>query len=462
MPDASYLSQNDTIMWMVEADPLLRSTIIGVVLLEAAPEWSRLQRRVEQATHHVPALRDKVVPVPLHPTTLRWVDDTEFDLSYHLRHIRLPDGSDEQDLLDWARTAAMSGFDSSRPLWEFTLVEGVGADDGAALVMKAHHVVTDGIGAVQLAAHLFDFEESPPAAGRTRKKPADPTPHSSLSLLRDVVAHDLEGAVDFARHQLTSVVPNLFHALRDPPRAVREVFDTAMSIGRIVAPTTTPKSQVMVGRMTASNYRTIDVPTAAMRRASKAAGGRLNDTFLAGITAGLYRYHERHGADVHELRVAMPISQRNSEHTEGGNHVTVMRFTVPVDAETPAERVAAMHRAVDVVRHEPSLDHTETIAGFLNLMPKGVIGAMLKGVDFLASNVPGVPAPIWLEGQRVRRFYPFGPTAGSAMNVTLMSYDDQCCIGVNADAAAIPDPDVLAECMREGFDEVLRLAKNAR
>ena len=117
-----------------------------------------------------------------------------------------------------------------------------------------------------------------------------------------------------------------------------------------------------------------------------------------------------------------------------------------------------MHRAVDVVHHERSLDHTETIAGFLNLMPKGVIGAMLNGVDFLASNVPGVPVPMWLEGQRVQRFFPFGPTAGSAVNITLMSYDGVCCIGVNADAAAIPDPDVLAECLREGFDEVCSLA----
>src|SRR4051794_5838895 len=148
-------------MWMVEADPLLRSTIMGVVVLDGPPDWERLQRRVQHVTHQVPALREKVVPVPLHPTTLQWVPDAEFELHYHLRRIQLPAGSNDQDLLDWARTSAMSGFDAARPLWEFTLVEGL--DDGrAALVMKAHHVVTDGIGAVQLAAHLYDFEPEPP------------------------------------------------------------------------------------------------------------------------------------------------------------------------------------------------------------------------------------------------------------------------------------------------------------
>ena len=451
MPDRTYLSQNDTIMWMVEADPLLRSTILGVVLLEKAPEWERVRTRVEAVSHQVPALREKVMPVPLHPTTLQWVRDHDFDLHYHLRHIVLPAHSGLQELLDWARTEAMGGFDPARPLWEFTLVEGL-ADDRAALVMKAHHVVTDGIGAVQLAAHLFDFEEHPASTPRAVPTAA---PHlNSYSMLRDVVIHDVEGIVDFARHQVASVVPTLLQAVRHPRQAVAEAMETAASIGRILAPTTTPKSSVMVGRMLSSNFRVLEVPMAAMRDSAKAAGGRLNDTFLAGITAGLHRYHLQYGEHIHELRVAMPISQRGEDDPAGGNHVSVMRFVLPVDSPTPGDRIRAMHSAVEHVRAERSLGHTETIAGFLNLMPKGVIGAMLKGVDFLASNVPGVPVPIWLEGSRVEQFFPFGPTAGSAVNITLMSYAGSCCIGVNADAEAIPDADVLIDCLRAGFDEV--------
>jgi WS/DGAT/MGAT family acyltransferase len=451
----TYLSQNDTIMWMVEADPLLRSTIMGVVVLDGAPDWHRLQERIDLVTWQVPALREKVVPVPLHPTTLQWVPDHDFDLHYHLRHIRLPEHSTSQDLLDWARTQAMGGFDSARPLWEFTVVEGL-PDDRAALVMKAHHVVTDGIGAVQLAAHLYDFEPDPPA--RETTSPVAARRSTSLGLLREVVAHDLAGTVDFARHQLGSVVPNLLDAVRHPQRAAVEIVETARSVGRIIAPTTTPKSQVMVGRTLSSSFRTLEVPLVELRAASKVAGGRLNDGFLAGITAGLHRYHAHHGHDVHELRVAMPISQRQQGDAEGGNHVSVMRFLVPVDSPTAAHRIGAMHDVVEGVRAERSLDHTETIAGFLNLMPKGVIGAMLKGVDFLASNVPGVPMPMWLVGRKVEQFFPFGPTAGSAVNVTLMSYDGMCCIGVNADSAAVPDPDVLAGCLREGFAEICGIA----
>ena len=455
MPERPYLSQNDTIMWMVEADPLLRSTIMGIVVLAGAPEWDRLEARVERVTHQVAALRERVAPVPLHPTTLQWIRDHDFDLGYHLRHIRLPEGSDQQDVLDWARTQAMGGFDSARPLWEFTLIEGL-TDGRAAFVMKAHHVVTDGIGAVQLAAHLFDFEHDPAGGEAPEHVPTYRT--TSLSQLREVVVHDVAGAIDFTRHQLASVVPNLLHVVRQPQDAATEVVETAKSIGRFLWPATNPKSNVMVGRMLASNFRVLEVPMRDLRNAAKANGGHLNDAFLAGITSGLHRYHAHHGHDVSELRVAMPISQRSEHDSEGGNHVSVTRFVLPVDASDAGQRIVAMQHAVDAVRAERALHHTEAIAGFLNLMPRGVIGAMLKGVDFLASNVPGVPIPMWLEGQPVERFFPFGPTAGSALNITLMSYNGVCCMGVNSDSAAVPDPDVLLDCLRHGFAEVCAIA----
>ena len=80
---------------------------------------------------------------------------------------------------------------------------------------------------------------------------------------------------------------------------------------------------------------------------------------------------------------------------------------------------------------------------------------MLKHIDFLASNVPGIPVPLYLAGAKVDSFYGFGPTIGAALNVTLMSYCGTCCVGVNIDTGAVPDPDVLMDCLRDGFDEVL-------
>jgi len=256
---------------------------------------------------------------------------------------------------------------------------------------------------------------------------------------------------------MKSALPSLLRAVRHPQEAMDETLETVRSLGRMVEPVDERLSSVMTERTMFTEFNVVEVPLSDLRGAAKEAGGTVNDGFLAGVTGGLRRYHAHHGADVSDLRVAMPISVRTDDHAEGGNHVTVLRFKVPVGVEDPAERIQALHDVAAQVRTERSIGYVETISGILNLMPRGVIGSMLKKIDFLASNVPGVSVPMYLVGSEVRRFYPFGPTAGSAVNVTLMSYRDLACMGVNSDAAAIPDPEVFIRCLEQGFDEVLSL-----
>jgi len=117
-----------------------------------------------------------------------------------------------------------------------------------------------------------------------------------------------------------------------------------------------------------------------------------------------------------------------------------------------------MARLCRSARDERSLPLTDAIAGTLNLLPPSVVGGMLKHVDFVASDVPGFTFPVFLAGAPLRRYAAFGPTIGTAVNLTLLSYRGTCCIGVTIDAAAVPDADLFAECLREGFEEVLDLA----
>jgi diacylglycerol O-acyltransferase len=87
------------------------------------------------------------------------------------------------------------------------------------------------------------------------------------------------------------------------------------------------------------------------------------------------------------------------------------------------------------------------------------LGAILRHVDFLACNVPGVPVPVWVGGAAVRMQYAFGPTIGAGINITLITYQDTCARGINADSGAVPDLPVFHECLVEGFEEVLALAR---
>ena len=159
----------------------------------------------------------------------------------------------------------------------------------------------------------------------------------------------------------------------------------------------------------------------------------------------------------HDLRVTLPISIRTELDPVEGNHITLQRFTVPVHLMDPADRIRAIRARCRAARDEPAIRHTNAIAGALNLLPPSVIGGMLKHVDFLASNVPGFTFPVYLAGARVAGYFPFGPTIGASLNVTLLSYDGTCCIGLTFDDAAVPDSDVLVHCVAEGFEEVLAL-----
>jgi hypothetical protein len=91
-------------------------------------------------------------------------------------------------------------------------------------------------------------------------------------------------------------------------------------------------------------------------------------------------------------------------------------------------------------------------------MLTGLFGSMLRGVDFTTSNVPGVPVPVYFGGAKLLEQYPMGPLSGAAANLCLLSYIDQLHIGVNADLAAVPDPDVLLSCVRAGFEDIAGLA----
>jgi diacylglycerol O-acyltransferase / wax synthase len=91
-------------------------------------------------------------------------------------------------------------------------------------------------------------------------------------------------------------------------------------------------------------------------------------------------------------------------------------------------------------------------------MPRWYIGSILRHVDFVASDVPGIPVPVAIGGARVLAQYAFGPTIGAAVNVTLLTYVDSCAFGINVDSSAIPDFDVFHACLVAGFDEVLALA----
>jgi hypothetical protein len=122
------LGDADTLMWNIDRDPALRSTIVTALVLDRAPAWNAVLARLERGTRLIPRLRQRVVEPPLRIGPPAWSADPDFDLSYHARRIRAPKPKSFDAVLDVAATAAMGDFDRARPLWELTLVEGLPED----------------------------------------------------------------------------------------------------------------------------------------------------------------------------------------------------------------------------------------------------------------------------------------------------------------------------------------------
>lgn len=451
-----FMRNSDAFTWSMETDPRLRSTVVTVILLDRSPDWDEVRSRFDEVTRRLPMFRQRVVESPP-PAPPRWEHYPDFDIDFHLRRVSAPKPGTLDEVLEMARVAEMEDFDRARPLWKTTLIEGL-EDGGAAVLCKFHHALTDGVGGVQIAMTLFDLTELP---GEHGPMPAAPeAPRSELlGAYRDTARYDA-GLVRDAVVGALKTAPKLFYnSVRRPVQTVTSATEMAASVYRTMRPLNRPGSPLMTERTLVRRLGVLDVPLPQLREAAHRGGGALNDAFVAGIAGGLRRYHEKHDVSVGDLHLTMPISLRAEGDEMGGNRITIMRFDVPVGLADPAERISQIHQRVGKVRHEKSLPYTQLIAGALNLMPRSYIGSVLRHVDFLASDVPGIPVPVFLGGAAVRMQYAFGPTIGAAVNVTLLTYVDTCALGIDVDTGAIPDYDLFHECLVAGFDEVLALAE---
>jgi WS/DGAT/MGAT family acyltransferase len=453
------MSDEDALLWNIEKDPVLRSTIIAAAFCDRAPDWDRLRSRFERATLLIPRLRQRVVSPPLRIGPPRWSVERDFDLDYHMRRLHVPPPGTRRAVLDLLAPMAAGSFDRARPLWECTVLEGL-EGGGAALVLKVHHSVTDGVGGMEMLLHLVDFDRD---AAEPGDRPAAPIPDDVdvVSLVRESLGHTRRRVFGIARRVPGTVVGGAIGAARDPVGTLADAYVTTRSIVRTLAPANQPMSPVMVQRGLTRRLDTIDIPVDDLKRAAKMIDGSLNDAFVAGVIGGLQRYHQRHGAAPPALRMTMPINLRTAADTPAGNKFTPARFPVPAMIDDPRERMLAVHELVRGWRAEPALALTGALAGVLNRLPTiavtGLFGSMLKGCDFVTTNIPGAPLPVYVGGARVDRFYAFAPPAGSSANVALISHCDTCCIGVVSDAAAIPDSDVLVQSLEDGLAEVIAL-----
>ncbi|WP_232064853.1 wax ester/triacylglycerol synthase domain-containing protein [Mycobacterium cookii] len=453
------LSAWEALMWRTGNDYRTRSTGVVVEMLDTEPDWDRLVAAHDRLTRLVPRLRERVVEPVLPLVTPAWSPDPRFDLSYHLQRVRLPGDGSMDELHALAAQFAARPLDPERPPWESLLVLGV-AGGQAAYLFKPHHSLSDGIGLLQLLdlAHGHSREPGPTDL---RPVPEPRRQESPEGLLLHRLADKVVGAPGDAVREVFHVASRL---ATDPIGTASEAVKFAMSLRRVLTPPDAPHSPALTGSGSGYRLDTFDVPFDGLKAAGKAAGGSVNDAFLAALLGGLRRYHEKLSLTVDYIPMAVPVSLRTDADPMGANKFAGARFVAPVGEPDPEARIAAIHEFIADARMEPALGFLDLLAPVLSRLPGFVLTRIAGGMtglsDLQASNLGAVSRPLYLAGARVTHIYPMGPRPGIPAMVAMVTYDGTCCIAVNFDPDAVVDATAFAICLREGFDEVLALAKS--
>ncbi len=454
------MSDAESLMWRLEKDPYLSSTVANLTVLDTAPDMERLAQRMIRATRVVPRLRQRVKPaLGLQPPV--WVDDHDFDLSYHLRRLALAPPGDERQLYDLATLLTADPFDRTRPLWQMVIIEGI-TGGRAALLMRFHHTLMDGEGGVRLSLQFLDFERDAPEKPLPPEVDAAAAPPaaSPSEVARDVMTSTLRVPMGLARE---------WGDLLADPRRIPEVSAAAATslraIVRQLSDTKRALSPLWTHRSLSRRLETLQVPFDDVKTAAKELGGSINTAFITAATEAAGRYHVAQGAPIEELRASMAISTRTRATTEA-NAFTLARMLVPAGEMSIEERFKRIQEATDTARSESGQASLNALAGVTAALPTSLLVRIARQqtetVDFGTSNVRASPVHLYLAGSRVEANYPIGPTGGTAFNLTLLSYAGSLDMGLNIDAAAVAYPGMLRNLMVESFEDLVKRGRPLR
>lgn len=449
------LGAMDAFMHRGEAQPRTRMGTMGVSVLDTGPDWDRYVNSFEQASRRLPRLRQKVVVPGLWPARPQWVVDSDFDINFHVRRVRVPAPGTLRQVFDLAEVELQSPLDVARPLWTATLVEGLPGGQTAHLLHMSH-AVTDGVGALELFSHIYDPVRDAPT-NRSAGLPVS----SNLSAndvtpagIRRMTGTTASGARRLRRTTASRVGRAVAHPVASITRAVRYVQSGA----RVLNPPVEP-SPLLRQRSAATRSEAIDINLADLRAAAEVTGGSVNDVYLAGLCGALRRYHIALGVSIDVLPMTVPVNFRGPTDPGWGNRTDPVTIAAPVGQADPERRIREIGSQMDRQRSEPAIGLPNAIASILGILPTAVLKSLtgrMVARDLTASNA-AFQSNTYIAGAKILRQYGLGPLVGAAMTAVLMTWNHACTISVRYDRASVTDGALFAECLLAGFDEVFAL-----
>jgi diacylglycerol O-acyltransferase / wax synthase len=438
---------------------------VGAVLVFEGPppSYDDLLEHIRGRLHLVPRFRQKLAFPPMESGRPFWIDDPQFNLTYHVRHSALPAPGSEEQLKRMAARIYSQQLDRTKPLWELWLVQGL-ERKRFALVSKTHHALVDGVSGVDIATVLFDVKPVPEPAEAEHEWMPNPEPSPAALLARNV--QDLASTpLRFARR--------LESAVLHPRPAVRDVAEAAEAIGEVAWALANPAPDVPLNTEIGSHRRFewVRCELETLKRIKNALGGTVNDVVLTVVAGALRRWLHDRGIRTEglELRALVPMSIRaEDEHGQLGNRIAAMRGPLPVYIADPVRRLEAVRDSMQGVKSSKQALGAEVISRFNDFAPPTLL-AQASRLNFstrlfnlIVTNVPGPQIPLYMLGRELEDVFPvaFLPE-NHALAVAIMSYNGSIDFGLLADYDAMEDVEAIASAIADAVEELEREAERA-
>ena len=444
--------------------------------------YHALRRALPERLHLLPPFRRRIVEVPFGLDHPYWIEDPNFDLDFHMRHIAVPPPGTNEQLAELVSHLHSLPLDRSRPLWQLWVIEGLESGQ-TALYVKVHHCTIDGVSGVEMTSTLLD---------RTREGAA---PRAALERWRP---ERIPGDGEMFARGLAGLALQPGKAVRFAIRTARDLpgitpllapFADAIGLGRLPWPlgprrtdqVDAPKLPQTAAPHTSFNrsitpHRRFSFITLSLedaRRVRKAFGTTLNDVVMALCAGALRRYLEERGELPEEALIAsVPVSVRAaSEKATYSNRVTAVMAELATDEPDPVKRLRRIHESMRSAKELQEAIPATLLQDFTQFATPALfaqaarIAARLRIADrmrppfnLIISNVPGPREPLYCGGAQMRTYYPVSAVAeGQGLNITVQSYMDQLDFGFIADRELVPDVWMMTELMHESMDELLSL-----
>ena len=456
------MNASDALFWFLDTVPELRSTIGALMIFGGRPAPRATRAAMARLVAEVPRLRQLVVEAPWNLAPPEWLDDPQFDLDYHLRTIAVPAPGGVLELLEELGPLYASPLDHNRPLWEAYVVEGL-FDGRAAMFLKMHHCLMDGVG----GSRLFGALLSDP--GREGLDVYDeiargPRSFSLAARVWRALVYDVSEAVGLASDvagMIADVVLHPWQVIEELPAAVRRTlgFGRELAVPRADSP-------LRHRRSLSRQLATFEMSLTEIDGARQRLSATNNDIVLTIVSGALHRWHTSRGADVKELRALVPVNLRGGSEEEAGNHLALLAMSLPIGEPDCLTRLRTIQQRMGEVKADRRAVLYPVMARVLTALPLALAAEAGRQqtyrTNLLCTNVPGPRHTCYLAGETIEAVYPFAPLVGDhPVGIAFFSYRDTMYVGLDVDPLAMADLPHFVDALAESYAEVRNVALRA-